>query len=132
MSPRIVFKPGPTGAWLHAEHLFDPMVCRIIAVAAETAPQLRNNVLVVTEAYRKATPGRRDLHAHFRAFDFRTGVASPLYEGAIVASPNSRIERFRAANRWSERMAERLGKDCDVIFGPPNHVDHIHAEFDVG
>ncbi len=131
MSPRIVFKAGSNGAFLYAEHLHDPMLCRIIAIAAETAPPLRSDVLVVTEGWRRARQGgKRDLHARFKAVDFRTGVESPLMEGAVLASPNSRIGRFRAAKLWSERMAERLGSDCDIVFGPPKHIDHIHAEHD--
>jgi hypothetical protein len=128
--PRIVFKSGDKGAFMHARHFHDPWTCRLLAVAAETAPPLRKDVLVVTEGWRKGTPGKRDQHTHFKGLDIRTGIESPNLEGAIVGSPNSRINRIRAAKAWCERMEDRLGTDYDIVFGDSRHINHIHGEHD--
>jgi hypothetical protein len=115
---------------MYAEHFHDPWTCRLLAVAAETAPPLRKDMLVVTEGYRQGKPGKRDLHAKFKALDFRTGVENPLLDGAIVSSPNSRINRIRSAKSWRDRMEARLGADYDIVFGDAKHIDHIHGEED--
>jgi hypothetical protein len=130
VKPRIVCKAGESGACMYAEHFNDPMLCRLLTVAAETAPPLRKDMLVVTEGYREARPGKRDLHARLKALDFRTGIENPLLDGAILASPNSRINRIRAAKGWVERMEARLGTDFDIVFGDSKHINHIHGEED--
>jgi hypothetical protein len=136
LGPRILFKPGPSGAYFFALHFHHPAIARMIAVAAETAPPLVGDVIVFTEAYRPARIGKPSLHPKYQAVDIRTGIDHPTMDGAIrspegVSPDEARRCRIRDAGLWAERMRMRFGSDFDVVFGDEAHIDHIHLEHDL-
>ena len=124
LGPRIVFKEGGKGAYLFPAHYRDPLICRLLCVAAETAPPLVGNVLVVTEGWRN----KDDQHGRIEALDFRTGIDQPDREGAIEGT--DRVIRMAHAHDWVEKMGERLGTDFYIKFGDYRHIDHIHGQRD--
>ena len=139
LGPRILFKDGPTGAYLYAAHFQDPAICRIIAVVAETAPLTRDNAVVITEGHRLARSGNLSLHPKLKALDVRTGIDDPLLTGSILVGSGGngleiramRDHRISVAQAWAGRIAMRLGTDCQVVFGDPQHINHMHIENDV-
>jgi len=99
----------------------------MVRVAAETAPTLRDNTMMLTEAWR---PGhaQASLHPACKALDIRA-VDHSDRPGAIVGIDDE--ERIRIGDRWAERMRKKLGDNYDVVFGDANHINHIHLERDV-
>lgn len=99
----------------------------MVRVAAETAPTLRDNTLVLTEAWR---PGhsQSSLHPACKAVDIRA-VDDGDRPGAIVGADKD--DQIEAGARWAERMRKKLGDNYDVCFGDASHINHIHLERDV-
>jgi hypothetical protein len=129
LGPRIVFKPGVTGAQLFAAHL-DPGsgVMELLRILALEAPELRNDVMVVTGLWRPATP-TPSYHPAMQAADVRTGIDNPGVQGAIRGEGPE--ERYEIGCRWAARARRRLGLEFDLVYGREvNHVDHIHGEWD--
>ena len=119
--PRITFKPGETGAWLFADALLE--LGPALSVLARRAPTLRGNELVVTEVWR---PGA-GLHPKLRAFDVRA-VDLQGRVGSVVGP--TRQERITTALDWARRARLELPAWFDVVYGDPNHLDHVHVELD--
>lgn len=127
----ISFKPEvrltPAGAALAA---------KLLAIAADCAPELHGEVLVVTSANDSK---HKDDSQHYAsaAWDMRThpnddGSARP---GAIVVSQTlSADERAKAidaqATRWAKRIQKRMGAPYQVIYEAAKM--HVHAEVDYG
>ncbi len=126
LGPRVVWKDGESGAYCFSRH-YAPEIAAMVRVAAETAPTLRDNTLVLTEAWR---PGhsQASLHPACKAIDIRAvdGADRP---GAIVGADEA--EQTVAGDRWAERMRQKLGDNYDVVFGDQKHINHIHVERDV-
>lgn len=102
---------------------------RILSALALEAPETVGGIVVVTSTWRP-TAGANEFSYHHaaEAIDWRTGVDRPRSPGSVVAP--SRIERIEISKAWAARVAARLGCEFDVIFGPPKHIDHGHAERD--
>ena len=99
-------------AYIHARH-FDPCMIPIWVVALETAPQMEDEIVWVTDGHRLVGVG---YHPQFRALDFRTRN--------IIAENDG--ERTEEAIAWQRRMRKRLGIDYDVVL----EDDHMHVECD--
>ena len=124
LGPRIMAKEGTDGAYLFPTHYRDPRICRLIRIAAETAPPLIGQVLVITEGWRD----KDDQHGRMQAIDFRTGIESPELLGAISGS--DRFTRMALAHEWVDKQRKRLGTDYYIKFGDPQHITHIHGQRD--
>ena len=93
---------------------FDPDIHLMLYVSVITAPPTRDGIIWVTSAWR---PNGK--HSTNEAFDIRIkNVKGFTYSyNTIVAN-------------WAERIRSHLGYKYDVLYGDPDHMDHIHIEFD--
>jgi len=97
---------------------FDPEIRRILDVARETAPKLKDNTVWVTGGWR---PGEGK-HSSGEAFDIRVKNV----EGFNLVT----FEYNETVAKWARDMQKLLGSDYDVIYGAPKHLNHIHCEYD--
>ena len=126
LGPRVEWKSGASGAWSFGRH-YAPEIATIVRAAAETAPSLVENTLIITEGWRPGVP-QASLHPACKAVDIRA-IDDAMRPGAIVGEDDEQKLLYGA--RWAARLREKLGTDFDVVFGPPNHLNHIHIERDV-
>ena len=124
--PRVVFKPGASGAWLFAETL--ERLAPAIAVAARTAPTLRGNEIVIVEGWRPGSTRRASYHPKHAAIDIRA-VDSRGRFGAVHGL--TRAEKIRTAVAWAARIRLELPLYFDIVYGDASHIDHIHIECDL-
>lgn len=98
---------------LNGRH-FDPEVRCILDIARDTAPDMTDGAVWVTSAN---DGNHMDTSKHYsnEAFDLRV---------------RNVVGKHPAVMEWCAIMREKLGKDYDIIYGDPAHMDHIHAEFD--
>ena len=124
----VEFKSHPTlGAILPAD-AFSEMRARLwgaLRVVALEAPQTIASVVVVTDFYRDGDPG---YHGKLWAFDVRAVSREATARGGIQAG--NREQAIEIGKAWRTRVALRLGSDFDVVFGDPEHLDHLHVELD--
>ena len=119
--PRIVFKDDRDssvgrGCVLYAGNL-RPEVLAIVLAAAQTAPPLKENTLVVSEGYRSVRDSR-DLHKELRAFDISLNqIQDP---GNIVIT----------AEIWADNIRGELGPSYDVLAHGEGANFHLHIELD--
>ena len=113
--PRILFKPGPSGAYVFAPMLTGPPA-RILEAVAFTAPPLRCNLLVITEGWRPVIPERPSLHPFLGAWDFRTIDRNDLHRPGTIVAPSFE-DQVEVGRAWRKRAAEVLGSDYDLVFG---------------
>jgi len=116
MAVEIEFK---TGVKLRSAHGL-PHVWRMLEVAAETAENLANDTMVVTEGYRDARHPD-DAHTWCLAFDLR--IHNIQLEGSLA--------RYNAAWAWVKRMraVHQDPRYQFVVHGEGANA-HIHMEFD--
>lgn len=105
-------------------------------VAAECAPELHDQTLVVTSASEPDGGHKLDsMHYAGAAWDIRTHPnddGSPR-TGSIVAPAGlsgAQLAEFldNEAGRWARRIQKRLGAPYQVVYEKPRR--HIHAEID--
>ncbi len=89
---------------------------RILEVAAETAPDLIDDEMVVSEGWRdiRDTP---DAHERFEAFDFSLNQVEG--DGG---------SRNNIGAHWSQRMQAKLGNDYYVLCHGTGRGLHLHAQ----
>lgn len=126
LGPRILWKSGEKGAFGFSRH-YSPEVATIIRFAAETAPSLKENTMVIVEGWR-APRESVSLHPACKAIDIRA-IDSLMRPGAILGE--SEDQKLALGNRWAIRLRQKLGDDYDVVFGTTGHLSHIHIERDV-
>ena len=120
--PRIIFKDDRDsgvgrGCVLYAGHLREEVI-GMIRVAAQVAPDLIDNTMVVSEGYRSIRP-TRDLHEELRAFDISFNQIQGDYE-----------VRRKVGIEWSDRIRRRLGFGYDLkVHGVGTNL-HLHIELD--
>ncbi len=122
--PRIIIKPdwkdasgnSRRGCILRPEHLQNPKVMRILEVAAETAPDLIDDEMVVSEGWRdiRDTP---DAHERFEAFDF-----------SLNQIDGDESQRRKIGIAWAGRMVRKLGDGHFVQAHGTGRGLHIHAQ----
>ncbi len=122
-TPRILIKPDwfvhgdrQRGCILTLQHLRNPRVLRILEAAAETAPTLIDNEMLVSEGWRdiRDTP---DAHERHEAFDFS------LNQVAGHGKPHRLV-----CDAWAERMQAKLGDDYYVVVHGTGTNLHIHCQ----
>lgn len=126
LGPRILWKSGDHGAYGFSRH-YSPEVACMVRFAAETAPTLKENTMVIVEGWR-APLERASLHPACKAIDIRA-IDGLMRPGAILGE--SEEQKVLLGRRWASRLRDKLGEDYDVVFGDPNHLSHIHIERDV-
>ncbi len=126
MAPRVIFKAdwghnnSRRGAILTLEHLRNPRVMRILEAAAETAPKLIDNEMLVSEGWRdiRDTP---DAHERHEAFDLSLNQLA-CHEG----------QRKYDAQNWANCLRAKLGDDYTVLIHGTGTNLHIHAQIKKG
>lgn len=122
--PRIVFKDDRDssigrGAVLYWGHFLEDRIA-MVRVAAQTAPDLLENTMVVSEAYRKIRE-RLDLHERLLAFDISLNQ---------MAGVDGFSARKLHGEAWADRIRAALGPGYQVIVHGEGRNLHIHIELD--
>ena len=122
--PRIVFKDDRDsnigrGAMIFWGHLLEDRI-RMVRVAAQTAPDLIDNTMVVSEGWRKIRT-TLDLHERCCAFDISLNQ---------LAGTSGFSDRKTIGEAWAARIREALGPGYDVIVHGEGWNLHIHIELD--
>jgi hypothetical protein len=110
----LKFKKGVAIVGRH----FAPEVRVILDVVVATAPEMTDNTVWVTNAWRDDATR----HGTGEAFDIR-----------IKNVKGFNLETFaynKTVAAWVKRVKERLGPDYDVIYGNSKHLNHFHVEYD--
>lgn len=120
--PRIIFKDDRDsavhrGCVVYAAHLRPEIICMVEA-AAQTAPPLKFNTLIVSEGHREIRD-TRDLHEEARAWDISLNQ--------VDCKPDD-LKAF--ALMWTEAIEELLGPSYDVVAHGKGLNYHIHIELD--
>lgn len=106
---------------------FNPNVLEILRAAKDCAPDLSGDTVVVT-SLNDSTHSPTSAHYSDDGVDIRTHPTSPTVTrlGAIIPHQGETLDEV--ADRWTEMMSRRLGKNYDVIYEKAKR--HIHVEYD--
>lgn len=97
---------------------FSPEIRVMLDVVRETAPELTDNTVWITGAWRPDNTK----HGSGEAFDIRIKNVKGFNTGTFA------YNKIVAA--WVKRVKVRLGPDYDVIYGNSKHMNHFHSEYD--
>jgi hypothetical protein len=115
----IAFKDDVLLDVLLTDANLDPCMIGALRAAMRTAPQLHNNIMVITSAT-DGVHGDGSLHGVGCAFDIR-------FTGNRTGGINCAHEHQEPqAVAWAHRMKQQLGPDYDVVV----EADHLHVEWD--